>query len=832
MRRRVLRVVLVVIALVLVLGAGTGVWARRQLTASLPPLDGTLRIAGLSGAVTVARDGLGIPTIRGGSREDVLRALGVLHAQERFFEMDLSRRRAAGELAALVGRRALPADREIRLHRFRAEAKRAVELMEPRARAVLDAYAAGVNLGLNSLGAPPFEYTLLRQEPRPWLAEDSLLVVLSMFITLQDYDGSYESTLATMHDVLPKDMVDFLVPAGTEWDTPVVGASFSVPPIPPADVYNLRAKRSGRPEHIEVRPRRREETRLPTITRPTASQLISSLLGVGSWDLGVDVDQRREAAIGSNNWAVAGRLAIDGGALVANDMHLTVRVPNTWYRASMEWPDPLNPSASQRLIGITLPGVPALVVGSNTHVAWGFTNTYADWTDLVILEVDPQDRNRYRTPEGWRPFERYDEVIEIAGEPAEHRAVMSTTWGPVLGTDYRGRLRAIKWVAHDAARLGVTSAALDAARTVDEAFDAVNGLGTPGQNFVVADDGGHIGWSVYGSIPRRIGFDGRLPQSWADGSRGWSGWLSATEYPRVLDPESGRIWTANARVVDGEMLSKLGDGSYEIGSRARIIRDRLMARDRFAPSDLLAIQLETSAAFLSRWRDLILRTLTSSAVSGHAGRAQFRDVVEQTWDDHASAGSAAYRLTRLFREDVSDALIAFVLAECYEADPMFDYRTVRRRDGPLWKLVNERPLHLLDPIYATWDDFLLAAVDRVIERATAEGGLSAPWSRSNVTAYRHPLSGGIPIFGPRLDMPLQPLSGDLYTPRMHWGANAASERMVVSPGRESSGIMHMPTGQSGHPLSPYYANSHDAWVKGEATPFLPGKTEHTLTMTP
>ena len=129
---------------------------------------------------------------------------------------------------------------------------------------------------------------------------------------------------------------------------------------------------------------------------------------------------------------------------------------------------------------------------------------------------------------------------------------------------------------------------------MDEAFDAVNGLGTPGQNFVVADSGGHIGWSIYGSIPRRVGLDGRLPASWAAGSRGWSGWLSTPEYPRLRDPESGRIWTANARVVNGDMLAKLGDGNYEVGSRARIIRDRLTAKDRFAPSDLLDIQLETA----------------------------------------------------------------------------------------------------------------------------------------------------------------------------------------------------------------------------------------------
>jgi penicillin amidase len=173
-----------------------------------------------------------------------------------------------------------------------------------------------------------------------------------------------------------------------------------------------------------------------------------------------------------------------------------------------------------------------------------------------------------------------------------------------------------------------------------------------------------------------------------------------------------------------------------------------------------------------------------------------------------------------------------VLSECYEADETFDYRVIRRREGPIWKLVTEKPMHLLDPAYADWNALLVAAVDRVIARADADGGLSEPWSRSNVTAYRHPLSSSIPIIGGRLDMPLQPMSGDLYTPSMHWGANAPSERMIVSPGREADGIMHMPTGQSGHPLSPYYSNSHDAWVNGKATAFLPGATQHTLTLMP
>ncbi len=748
--------------------------------------------------------------------------------------MDLSRRRASGDLSALVGARALALDREIRVHRFRAEAHRAVDLMDPGDRRILEAYTAGVNSGLTTLGARPFEYVLLRQQPQPWRADDSFLVILSMFITLQDTNGSYESTLGTMHDVLPEAMFQFLAPRGTEWDTPVIGEAFSTPPIPGPDVYNLRARRSDKPSlPLSERP--------PRITTPASSEPLPNLiaasldsLGVGSWGLGVDDDESR-SALGSNNWAVAGALTGDGHALVANDMHLPIRVPNTWYRASMEWQDPENASEPHRLIGTTLPGVPTLVTGSNTHIAWGFTNTWADWGDLVVLETDPANPNRYRTPDGWRDMQRFDETISIAGEPDQHDTDTWTMWGPVLGPDHRGRLRAYSWVAHSAERLAGSMFPLETARTIEEALDSANGLGTPGQNLVVADRSERIGWSVYGSIPRRAGLDGLLPSSWADGSRGWHGWLDRSEYPRIIDPPGGRIWTANARVVGGEMLAKLGDGSYEVGARARQIRERLMERDRFSPRDMLAIQLDTRSEFLDRWRQLMLDILTPAAVEGRSDRTELRRIVESGWTGQAAPDSAAYGFTHVFRDLLSERVIAFELSECYEADATFDYATVRRREGPIWKLVTEKPAHLLDPRYSTWDEMMLATIDELITEARRDRSSDLrdrTWSEFNVITYRHPLSTGLPFVARWLDMPVRPLPGDLYTVRVQSGSVGASERMVVSPGHEADGIMHMPTGQSGHPLSPFYSNSHDAWVNGGATPFLPGPAEHSLTLVP
>jgi penicillin amidase len=813
---RLLRFLLIACALLLIAAVAGAFWARSQMRASLPILDGDHALAGLTAPVQITRDALGIPTVRGATRLDVARATGFLHAQERFFQMDLARRRAAGELAALVGPRALVIDREIRLHRFRPQAQRAVALLSAADRALLDAYAAGVNAGLATYSAPPFEYLLLGETPAPWTPADSLLVVLSMFVTLQDSDGSYEATVGTMREILPPPVFDFLAPRGSEWDAPVVGEPFPLPPIPGPEVYDLRSRRHRLPT---------PNLRLPRNERVN--------LGVGSWELGVD--EREAAAVGSNNFAVAGRLTANGGALVANDMHLDIRVPNIWYRAALEWPGETDGDPPNRVIGVTLPGVPAVVVGSNTHVAWGFTNTYADWSDVVLLDVDRTRPDGYRSANGWRAFERHDEVIHVAGEDETREPVLWTEWGPVLEPDYRGRPRAYRWVAHSAERLAAAVTPLETARTIEDAFDVANGLGTPGQNLVVADRSGRIGWTVYGALPRRIGHDGQVPLPWSDGARGWDGWLADEEYPRIVDPPSGRLWTANARVVDGEMLAKLGDGSYEIGSRARAIRDRLFARERFEPRDLLDIQLDTRADFLERWKDLLLRTLTPDAVAKQPDRALFRDILAHDWSTDVTPDATAYRLTRGFRELLSERVMAFVLAECYEADPEFEYTGVRRRDAAVFALADQQPMHLLDPQYATWNDLMLETVDEAIEQAMQdrEGTLrSRTWSEYNAITYRHPLSGALPFVWRWLDMPSAPLPGDLYTPRVHWRAIGASERMVVSPGREEEGIMHMPTGQSGHPLSPFYANSHAAWLAGEPTPFLPGPTVHTLTLTP
>jgi penicillin amidase len=803
--RRLLRglVVLLLVAVVLILGGG--VYARSRVRASLAQLDGTATIGGLGADVRVERDALGVPTINAGSREDVARALGFLHAQDRFFQMDLQRRQPAGELSALVGDRALDVDEQIRVHRFRSVAKRALELTEPSYRRILDAYTEGVNAGVNALGSAPFEYLVLRATPEPWLPEDSILTVLAMFNTLQGRQATFEQSHGALRDTLPEPMFRFLSTVGSEWETPVVGNPVARPPIPGPEVFDLRSA------HTEA--------------RKQGSAEINSRKCVEGLSFSVSVSpcfrDELSGTIGSNNWAVDGAHSASGAAIVANDMHLSIAVPIIWYRASFAFSD-------ERITGLTLPGIPPMVVGSNGHVAWGFTNTGGDWSDLVRIEPDPRDPAKYLTPDGSKPYQVFQETIAAKGAAARTSNVRTTIWGPIVWKDARGREYAQRWIAHDAALLASDTTGPERARSVDEMIRAIAGLGMPNQNVAMADTSGRIAWTIGGAIPRRTGYSGMTPESWADGSRQWDGYLTAAEFPRIVDPPTGRLWTANSPVVGDAMLATIGEGGFADGIRARLIRDRLLRIEKATPKDMLDVQLEDRALYLERWRKLLLDSL-----AGQTGtRAQFRDLVESKWTGRASPDSVAYRLVKEFRTLFVRRVMQSLIAPALAVDPSIDNLRLQRGEGPVWQIVSERPMHLLDPKYKNWDEAILDTVDATIAQLTEGGGTLSDrtWGEANRAEIRHPLASGIPFFGRFLNMPGDPLPGDVYTPRASTPRTGPSERMAVSPGREHEGILHIPTGQSGHPLSPHYGDQYQAWLNGEATPFLPGPTVSTLTL--
>jgi len=770
--------------------------AYLSLQASLPVLDGRSEAA-VTSPISIERDSLGVPLIRSAERGDIAWAIGYLHAQDRLFQMDLSRRFAAGELAEIFGSLALANDRRMRIHRFRHVARQVTERMNPPERAFLDAYTSGVNAGIESLTSRPFEYWLLGAKPQPWRAEDTILVVLSMYEQLNYSAFAAESSRGLVHDAVPPALYRFLYQRGTEWDAPVIGEPMPPVPIPSADQVNLRGQAFARG---------------PGFVSAPGDELIP----------------------GSNNWAVAGRLTESGRGLLANDMHLGLGIPNTWYRARWQLVTGDHTAPMLDMSGVTLPGVPVIVAGSNGHVAWGFTNSYGDWTDLILLREDPDHPDQYATPEGYRAFEHHSETIKVKGQPDDMLDVINTLWGPVFDRDHAGQRRAAAWIAQLPEATTVSLLQLESVTDVAGALDVANRTGAPPQNFVAADEHGNIGWTIMGRIPVRGGAESATPSDGAQPGTGWSGWLEPERYPRIVNPASGIIWTANARVVDGEALRIVGEGDFELGARAQQIRDDLRKLTSATEADMLAIQLDDHALFLQRWRTRLLELLDATALSGHPARATFRTLVEKS-ADAANVGSVGYRLLREWRNSVRDRVFGMLTASARrpDADPG-EIQVPTQFEGPLWQLLSAQPLHLLSQEYSSWRDLELRSLDATIEELLKDCSSleSCTWGKRNQVAVGHPLGRAIPVLGWLLNMPTRELPGDVNMPRVQGPRFGASERFAVSPGGEAGGYFHMPGGQSGHPLSPYYRAGDDAWAEGRPLPFRPGTAEHRLQLDP
>lgn len=786
--------------LILVLGIGLLAAGWWLLAGSRAHLDGTQRVAGVQHPVTITRDALGTATVSGQSRDDVTYALGYVHAQERFFPMDLMRRVSAGELSELVGSAALDTDIGHRRHRLRAVAEAAYATLAPEQKRTLDLYRDGVNAGLANLREKPWEYLLLKAKPAPWRSEDTLLVIAAMYLDLND-DGKNERELhiAQMRAVLPAPLVNFLISADPNWEAPLKDGTSPSPVIPSADVYDLR--RIG--------------------TRSSNANIAATSI--------TSVDH---AYPGSNSFAVAGNISRTGSAILANDMHLSLRVPDIWFRARLRYPDPTAPKGQRDVVGVTLPGTPALVVGSNGQIAWGFTNSYGDWMDWVRIQRDPGNPNRYKVPEGWADIQTHDEIIGIKSAAPHTLHIEETRWGPILAKDADGTPLALSWIADQAHGYNLALMQLEHAGSASAALDLAPTFGMPPQNFLVADSAGHIGWTIAGnSIPLRTGFDPQLPADWSQANTGWTGWAAPSQYPRIENPADGRLWTANNRTVGSDELTLLGEGGHDVGARAQQIRDDLRARADFGPGNLLDIQLDDHALFLTRWQQLLQTTLANAQ---EPSLEQLRRLTS-AWRNEAAPDSVDYRLVHAFRDEVHKLVLAPFTASIQQRFADFEWPGPGNQEAAVWMLIQQQPAQLLDPAYRDWHALLLQAARNVADTLGKQpGGLAArTWGEVNRAGVRHPLSRALPAFiGRWLDMPDDQLPGDHNMPRVASSGFGASERMDVSPGHEDEGILEMPGGQSDNPLSPFYGAAHEDWVHGRPTRLMPGADRHTLVLEP
>lgn len=797
------------------------------LRASLPPLDGAIPAAGLAAPVSLERDHLGAVTITAENRIDLAFATGFAHGQDRFFEMDLSRRLAAGELAELFGPAALEQDQKARLFHFRRVARQVIETATPRERAIVEAYTRGVNAGLASLRSRPWEYWVLGAPPVAWRPEDSILVMHAMWWTLQANGLVREILRREINERIGGQVCDagwkcglrFFYPARNEWDAPINGASLSagtaglVPPaggVPGPDVLNVRG--------VSASPASDKPAKQPG-KKPGGHAEQARLFG------------SPDPAVGSNNWALAGRLTTTGAALVASDMHLGQSVPTIWYHARLRTRGTADEPALD-MTGVTLPGAPLLVAGSNGHIAWAFTNSYGDWLNVTAVPCTSVGLAELTTPSGVVPLTVEHEEIRVKGGPLVVAEVKSGPDGVLLRAEPERRLCWFgSWLATVPAASNLHLIDLERVTSAAGALDVAPRIGIPHQNLVVGDREGHIGWTIYGRIPTDIG---------AERASGHSPWTTVDDHPRIFDPDSGRIWTANARVTNDERqeaaiggdLAALGS-EYDLGARAQQIRDDLQAlKGPATPADMLRVQLDDRAIFLTRWRDFLVQLLDTDAIRDHPQRAKFK-LLLASWQGRATTDSVAYRLVATYHRHLERAvwdMIGGALRIPSEDSPVLPSQF----EVPLWQLVHEQPLHMLAADFPSWRDFLLAQVDAVGSALEQQCGSleRCTWGLRRAVHIQHPISRGLPLLAPLLDMPVVELPGDHDMPRVQDGAFGASERFAVSPGHEDQGYFHMPGGQSGHPLSPYYRAGFMQWARGQPLPFLPGAAEHTLTLEP
>jgi penicillin amidase len=805
------RIALLLLVLVIV-ALGTGWWLLRG---SVPKLEGELALPGLSAPVSIQRDANGVVTIDAANETDMARALGYVHAQERYFEMDLMRRTSAGELAELFGPIAVDLDKQHRVHRMRARVMQDLDTFAGEKLPQLQAYTDGVNAGLENLRVRPWPYLMLRQQPRRWELADTALTGYAMYFDLQDSENTRELALWKIKSHVPPALYTLLTRDGTEWDAPLFGEARGNAVLPTAQEVDLRT--------------------LPMPKTDSHARLAD------------------KGTPGSNNWAVGGALTADGRAIIADDMHLGLRAPNIWFRARLRYADPKAVGGKVDVSGFTLPGMPLVVVGSNGHIAWGFTNSYGDWADWAELALCAP-RAGSATTTTPKPSAttlncaiatEFKEVIKVAGDASVDFRVRETEWGPILHESKHGYALALRWTPQLSGSLRVSFADLAIAKDLDAAFAVADRSGIPAQNFVVGDSTGKIGWRIIGGFPKRdsgctptspvneiVRFEAPFPgieDSQASGCSPWN--TDATASPRLINPESDRLWTANNRTMDDEGLKLAGDAGYALGARAKQIRDDLFEKQKFTEKDLLAIQLDDRALFLDRWWKL----LQSEGSKPNAPALSALAKAGTTWQGRASVESVSYRIVRAWRLAVHARIADGLTAPAQAAmGDDFVIPDLPQLEGAVWPLLSERPAHLLSRRFTSWEALLEDAAVEVRDDLLERGPLEQrTWGERNTAKICHPLANALPAtLKPALCMPADPLNGDGAMPRVQGPAFGASQRMVVSPGHEAEGIIHMPGGQSGNPLSPFWGAGHDDWVHGRPTPFLPGKTEYTLTLKP
>jgi penicillin amidase len=769
---------------------------------ALPRLDGPVRVPGLSAPVKVTRDEHGVPTIDAANLEDLFFAQGYVTAQDRLWQMDAMRRFAAGELAEVLGPSQLQHDREQRILGLRDVARRSLQQYSARDRSYVDAYTRGVNAYIQERGdSLPLEFRILRYKPAPWTAEDAVLMGASMVQNLNH--GAYLSAL---------EKEKFLARLGPELT---------------GDLFINSSWHDRPPSKAPVRINQPDED---DDSSPGGSDSVTSSRphpATANGSLGPDLSVPRA---GSNNWVVSGAHTVSGKPLLSNDMHLNHQMPNLWYEVHLR-------SGDFDVVGVSLPGLPFVIVGHNQRIGWGFTNVGPTVEDLFVETLN--ENGQYQTPQGWRNLDRRREVIHVKGDRDEQLDVLSTRHGPIITDLIPGEKRAValRWTLYDGLHNPFFD--LDSAQNWDQFAKALSQLDSPGQNVVYADVDGHIGYHATGHIPIRAKGDGSLPVNGSDDAHEWTGYVPFEKLPTVIDPSWGILATANGRISPdgyGYSLSTEWDAPWRTERIYRVLE----SGKKFAPADMLALQTDVYSAFDRFCAERFVYALDHARTVSPRAREAL-DLMRD-WNGIMASDSAAATIEIQARHELARILLDDKFANKNDQSlPNLTAKGYRWALGSVWleNVLLKQPKRWLPGKYADFDAVLVAAVEDAVSPPDAPSKL-ATWKLG--AAYpitiQNPVLGKFPLLSRWTGPGRVPQSGDGFTVKQAAGNLGPSERITVDFSNLDQSTLNTVTGQGGNFLSPYYMDQWKAWYTGFTftLPYSPGAVDkskrHVLLLEP
>ncbi len=765
MRR--LLIVLSLLLLILLVAAAGGYLYLRQ---SLPQTTGMLQLAGLNGTVEIVRDGDGVPHIFASTDHDAYFALGYVHAQDRMWQLEMSRRIGNGRLSEVLGDATLDIDKFQRTMGYARIVRKSYEIIEDRSKMALHAYADGVNAWIGEGHVLPPEFLILGVKPEPWTVYDSLVWAKMM---AWDLAGDYDLELLR---------AKLLAALGPERAAEIL-------PDYPKDAPTILSQAMN--SAVATRNSQFATRNLLTL----ASQLESTFTHGGS-------------EVGSNDWTIGGARTESGKPILADDPHLGASIPSVWYLAEMQ-------GDTLHSIGATFPGLPAIVIGHNESIAWGVTNLNPDVQDLYIEKINPTNPNQYEVNGQWQTMEIAEEPILVSGkaEPIQW-AARWTRHGPLISdVNDTTTPMSMRWTA-----LAEDDTTIDAfiginsAGNWEEFRNAMRRFVVPSQNFVYADTAGNIGYFGPGRIPIRKNGNGYLPvPGWNDDYE-WTGWIPFDELPQTYNPPQAFVATANNKVVTDDypyFISSDWSEPYRAQRITELIETMSKGSERISLDDVAAIHGDQSSSEVQRTLPLLLKIAAKDERQQSA-----LDLLTQ-WDRRSSLDSVA--------ASIYEAWIIQLTKAMFEDDLRGDlYKEMASRANPVFVLnILEDPKtngfwcdNVLTATPESCEETLQSALDLALDDLTERLGKDMTqwqWQKLHITQYPHrPFSEvsalkwlfhrTIPNGGNRYTVNVAPIR--LTEPYLQY--HVPSYRQIVDMSNLNNSRFILTTGQSGNLLSPHY----------------------------